>query len=194
MPSLRVVAPTLLPRELEPTTGLRVDLPSGSVVIPMALPSFRRWPTDRPKPADTKGNKPLVEVAGHPSFGELAILSVLVRDGWDGRWIDNYPLPPTFRRAYWDASFAKLSREQANVSLPVAPRAAYESICGRANDSRGGGAWDVIAWRDDEMVFIEAKKRASGDKIRPGQLRWLDAALQLGVPRECFLFVEWTAS
>lgn len=188
-----VVAPRSFPGELEPNAELPFALPAGRMAIRSTSPNFKPWPVDRPRPADTKGNKPLVEVGGQVSFGELAILAALLREGWEGRWIDNYPLPPTFRVAYWDQQLVKLSRERANAALPQAPRALYETICARAGDQRGGGAWDVIAWRGDEMVFIEAKKRASGDKIRDSQLRWLDAALKLGVPRECFLFVEWTA-
>lgn len=189
-----VIAPRSLPAELQPAAELPFDLPSGRVTIRTATPNFVPWPADRPRPADTKGNKPLVDAGRQVCFGELAILGALLRDSWEGRWIDNYPLPPTFRVAYWDRQLVKLSRESANIALPSAPRALYESICARSGDLRGGGAWDVIAWKGDEVVFVEAKKRASGDKIREGQLRWLDAALQLGVPRECFLFVEWTAN
>lgn len=188
-----VVAPRSLPREMQPTSELSFNLPSGRVVIQSASPNFAPWPAGRPRPMDTKGNKPLVDTGGRASFGELAVLEAFLREGWDGRWIDNYPLPPTFRVAYWDDQLGKLPRAAANVALPPAPRAVYDSICMEAGDPRGGGAWDLIAWRGAEMVFVEAKKRASGDKIRDAQLRWLEAASRLGIPAQCFLLAEWTA-
>lgn len=188
-----MLPPAILPNDLRVTSELPFNLSAGSVSVRAAAPVFTRWPIDRPRPKDTKGNKPLLDLNGQVTFGELAILATLVREGWEGRWIDNYPLPPTFRLAYWDDQLAKLPRDRANVPLPPDQSALYESICVRSGDPRGGGAWDLMAWRGDEVLFVEAKRRGSTDRIRPAQLTWLDAALQLRVPRECFLFVEWSA-
>lgn len=186
-----IIAPRNVPSTFGPTESLSFTLPSGTATIRLARPQFAAWGTDRRRPADTKGNKPLLEFEGRPSFGELAILATLIGDGWQGRWIDNYPLPPTFRTAYWDDALLKLPRERANVPLPPIQRGHYDAICHQAGDARGGGAWDIIAWRGDEMFFAEAKKRASSDRIREAQLRWLDAALAVGVPSDCFVFIEW---
>lgn len=71
---------------------------------------------------------------------------------------DNCPLPPTFRLAYWDHQLIELTRERANLALPPASRALYESICARAGDPRGGGVWDVIGWQGDDrecFLFVE---------------------------------------
>lgn len=157
-------------------------------------PTFAACAADLPRPSDTKGGKLLVEVAGKATFGELAILRAFQAHGWDGRWIDNYPLPPTFRLDYWSTTGGKLPRAEANVALPPEVDRTYRAICERAGDPRGGGAWDVIAWRGDEMVFVEAKRRKSSDWIKDQQIRWLEAARDLGVPRECMLFVEWAAA
>jgi hypothetical protein len=154
-------------------------------------PVFQQWPADRPKPRDTKGNKPLALVNDRAAFAEIAILMAFEKAGWEGRWIDNYPLPPTFRRDYWDELGEKLSRSAADHPLPSPVREVYRTICERAGDIRGGGAWDITAWRGDEIAFAEAKRRKSSDWIREPQLRWLAAAKSVRVPRESMLFVEW---
>lgn len=65
------------------------------------------------------------------------------------------------------------------------------SICAAAGDARGGGAWVVLAWRGEEILFAEAKHRKSSDWIKEPQLRWLAAARSIGVQRESMLFIEW---
>ena len=155
-------------------------------------PTFPTWPAHKPRPRDTKGNKPLALVNERPAFAEIAILRAFEFDGWEGRWIDNYPLPPTFRKDYWDRSGEKLTRTESHFALPPHIESLYVAICERAGDKRGGGAWDIIAWRDDEIAFAEAKRRKSGDWIKEPQLRWLTAAIDLGVPHESMLFVEWS--
>lgn len=42
------------------------------------------------------------------------------------------------------------------------------------------------------MAFVETKRSGSGDRVKPGQLAWLEAGLRLGIPHECFVFAEWT--
>jgi hypothetical protein len=159
--------------------------------VALTRPVFSTWPSGRPRPADTKGGKPLIDLDGEVMFAELALLTLLLRDGWEGRWVDNYPLPPTFRLTYWDASFNKLSRPQADRGLPETIKELYNEICVLAGDERGGGAWDVVAWRGEEILFLEAKRRSSGDKLRAEQKLWLQAALGMKVPLDCFLFAEW---
>jgi hypothetical protein len=156
-------------------------------------PTFESWPAGKSRPLDTKGGKPLLCVDDQPCFGELAILRAFEADGWQARWIDNYPLPPTFRTSYWDTEWNKLSRDRANSPLPADIRRVYDGICAEAGDPKGAGAWDVIAWRGSEMAFVEAKKLGSSDRIKPGQLAWLEAAIRRGVKRDSLLFVEWSA-
>ena len=156
--------------------------------ITYATPRFPGWPSDAPKPADTKGGKPLVTSQGQATFGELAILQAFEADGWEGRWIDNFPMPPTFRRHYWGDDGTKLSRLQANLDLPAAPKRVYDKICA---NSQTAGAWDLILWRDEEMAFIEAKRAGSSDRIRAPQLLWMNAALNLKIPPQSLIFAEW---
>jgi hypothetical protein len=160
--------------------------------IRYSRPVFDPWDGSSARPSDTKGGKPLVTMNDQPCFGEIAILRSFETDGWEGRWIDNYPLPPTFRTAYWDESWNKLPRTSANRPLPATVLEVYQRICAEAGDVKGGGAWDIIAWRGNEMAFVECKKLGSSDRIKAGQLGWLQAGLRIGIPCESFVFAEWT--
>jgi hypothetical protein len=53
------------------------------------------------------------------------------------------------------------------------------------------GCFDVFCWKDDSVVFAESK-RAGRDRIRPTQLRWIEAALDSGLEPESLLIVEWS--
>jgi hypothetical protein len=48
----------------------------------------------------------------------------------------------------------------------------------------------VFAWRDKEILFVEAKKQGR-DSLQESQHGWLEAALEEGVPLSSFLIVEW---
>lgn len=55
--------------------------------------------------------------------------------------------------------------------------------------STKGVCFDVFAWKDDHVLFCEAKQRAK-DELRPTQPRWLDGAVALGIDAKSFLVVE----
>lgn len=109
-------------------------------------PRFTRWPPNEPKPQDTKGGKWVAKLASEPCFAEIAILRAFEAEAepWEGRWIDNYPMSPVFRTAYWDDHWNTLSRGVANKPLPTFPRDVSRAICTEAGDVGGAGLWDVI--------------------------------------------------
>jgi hypothetical protein len=102
-------------------------------------------------------------------------------------------MPPVFRTAYWDEHWRTRPRSLANRPLPPFPHEVYRAICGEAGDEAGAGAWDVILWRGKEMVFVEAKRFRSSDCIDDSQVRWLEAARRLGIPRARLVFAAWDA-
>ncbi len=166
-----------LPLDLQPSTFERFELPNGRIVrVPKAMPTFAPW-AGKP-PGNTFGGKAIVAHSGRPAFAELAILWSLQAKGWDGVWIDSYRR--AFRQGYWGA--------EPLPELPPAPHALLDRIYRRAG--RRGGAWDVMAWRGERMLFAESK-RASRDAVRATQVRFLAAALALGLPLGSFLVVEW---
>jgi len=53
------------------------------------------------------------------------------------------------------------------------------------------GCWDVFSWRGGEHLFAEFKGHGH-DRIPDSQRRWLQAALECGLPLTSFLIVEWS--
>jgi hypothetical protein len=168
-----------LPDPLTPTATERFALSDGHAVeVPKATPAFRLWPG--PPPGDTYGGKPVLDANGHPAFAELAILDLLRKAGWDGVWIDTYR--NKHRTGYWGVPPVD--------ALPSGPA----ELLRRILDARGAGrsgTWDVYCWRGADVLFVEAK-RAGRDSIRPSQVTWLEAALQVGIPAGSFLVAEWS--
>jgi hypothetical protein len=62
----------------------------------------------------------------------------------------------------------------------------------RAGVVTGGGAWDILAWREDIVLFVESKQHQSSDKLRPTQIAWLGAAVDHGVEPTAFVVAEYT--
>jgi hypothetical protein len=146
------------------------------VKIPVLRRTERRWPGATPDTFRLVPNKPALEFEGGPTWSEIILVRLLERGGWGSAWVNNW------RRALWrDVGEA--------IVLPDAPAAMFKSIESRTQ-TRGGG-WDIFAWRRDEHLFIEAKMRGR-DRLTPNQLRWLESALELGVPLGAFAVVEWT--
>jgi hypothetical protein len=168
------------PDELEPTATERIVLPSGRQFdFPKATPRFRKWLGSRP--SSIYGRKELLDYQGECVFAELAILRIFQAAGWDGRWIDTFG--GKTRTGYWgDGVLAPLPAEQ-ELALKTIRNAAGLT----------GGCYDVFCWRENAVCFAEAK-RLGHDRIRQTQLRWLEGAIQTGIPASALLIVEWTAS
>ncbi len=168
------------PSLLAPTTTEDIRLPSGNQVsIPKTQPTFELW--KRPPIADTYGGKEVLSLNGEPVFAELLILRMLQNDGWSGVWVDAYRRK--YRTSYFPAN---------EVELADRPMAVLEAIYARAG--KRTGCWDVFCWREGgEFMFAESK-RQKHDRIRTSQQRWLEAAIQYGLPTSSFLIVESSVS
>lgn len=149
---------------------LEVKLPSGnSVLVPRCEFPLKLW---RGKPiAATHGPKPVLELNGNPVFAEMAIVRILQRAGWDAVWVDN-----------WYEKF-RHSMPPHECTLPAHAQELFDRIR-VANKGKVGGCFDVLAWKGREYLFVESKwKDSIGDK----QKRWLEAALDSGLPLRSFL-------
>jgi hypothetical protein len=112
-------------------------------------------------------------------FAELAVLRLFQREGWDGVWVDSYR--QKYRVGYWE--------EGAEVDLPPEREELLMQVYRKAGGRKG--CWDVYCWKGGVVVFAESKRRTR-DGTRETQLRWMEAALAVGVPLERFLLVEWS--
>lgn len=163
------------PESLTPTATIAFQISDRlTISVPKVIAAFRPWMGS--PVSDDCGGKPILDCAGEPLFAELVVLRQFQAAGWQGVWMDTY-----HRRTRTGIT--------EDVSLPDERRALLTRITNRAGIPHG--CFDVFAWRDDVVVFAETK-RAGRDRIRPSQIRWLSAALDVGVPLDSLLVVEWS--
>jgi hypothetical protein len=137
--------------------------------------------------------KPLIDWNGVPLYAELAILEIVKSNGWGGVWVDN------FHRRFQDCMPDRNTAFDlpSNVAEGIRViRSIYRRISEQyreAKISRGefGGCWDLLCWRGDKLLFIEAKRK-SKDRLRQNQAAWLMAALASGKEPSSFRIAEWT--
>jgi hypothetical protein len=159
-------------------------LPSGaSVSIPHFLSREVRvvTPIER-TPVCWAPNKPSLDYDGQATWAELVIVRLLQAAGWEARWIKN-----------WVGGREFCVEIGQLLTMPSEPLAAFRKIDHRAASKTRGGAWDVFAWRDTDLLFLESKQYRSSDKLRPGQLAWLDAGMAEGYDLACFAVVDYDA-
>lgn len=163
-----------------PATSIELPQSGQTVEIATFLREERRWREPQPESFRAVSNKPALEFDGQPTWAEFVLLRLLERDGWEGVWVKNW-----HGRAFW--------RDVADpVALPPSASALFDRIAARAA-GRGGGCWDIFAWRGDDVLFIESKQRGK-DRLRDTQRTWLVSALAEGVPLSAFAIVEWQAA
>jgi hypothetical protein len=165
---LTALAPYLERDDLRVELATPIALPIGTVVREVQGVSMRfpRWAG--PPFADDFGKKSagMVELDGEHLFAELAVLRLLEKEGWSGRWVNSYGA----KGEVWKylTEWRDLPRqEQRNRPIEEAePR----QLLARVASSRGG------------------------DTVPAKQAEWLRSALYLGDPRlklDSFCFVQW---
>jgi hypothetical protein len=121
-------------------------------------------------------NKVAVDYFGEALYPEFAIVRRLGRAGWNAAWRKNW-----HGAAFWtDIGVV--------AEIPDWVQATFTAIAAIA----GAGAWDVLAWKGDQLAFIESKQYGS-DRLTPNQLRWLETSLSLGLPLDSFAVYEYIA-
>jgi hypothetical protein len=175
-----------LPTDLSPTDHIPLKLATGIVHVSLSRLHFTAYTGD--EQPDTFGGKALLLVDGRPQFAEVAILRAFQSEGWQGRWLETYPYRSNPR--HWNAWHPDGPRAQEH--LPITEEWVYERLQAIAagNGNAFSGCWDVVAWKNERLVFAESKKQKK-DRMRGTQLRWLEAALRCGCSVDDFLIVEW---
>lgn len=135
------------------------------------------------------GGKTLIDVDGKPLFAELAVVDWFISQGWDARWVCTYgrnKMNPLFLTSWSDCSVkGQKSKQFSNDKV-------HETLMRIAeiNDNSFGGCWDVVAYKGEELLFVECKKYKC-DRIRETQLKWLKSSLQYGLQKENFRILQW---
>jgi hypothetical protein len=140
----------------------------------------QRWVGPMPDWFRAVPNKPLLQFGAQPMWAEFILLRLLESDGWAGVWVKNWG-----GRAFW-------RNPLEGVELPPPAMSLFHRIETRTA-GRGGGCWDIFAWRDENTLFIESKQRGR-DAIQLTQRTWLESALDEGIPITSFAVVEWLAA
>lgn len=165
------------------------------------LPSvFMRFPTWKGPPfvdAYGKKNDSMIDLDGEHLFAELAILRLLERDGWEGRWI-NTTGGGEISRYLTDWRDVPRQEQKSRPIQDDGARAMLYAIADRSGN-RYGGCWAGFAWRDNSYMFFEAKRQAPKDKdrLKSAQEAWVRAALCLReqlLSARNFVFVQWDYS
>jgi hypothetical protein len=175
-----------------------ITMPAGRIIqdLPAVFMRFPLW--TGPAFADDFGKKAagLIDLDGEHLFAELAVLRLLERAGWQGRWVNTY----SGRGEVWKylTDWKDLPREeQRNRPIEEAePRQLLAAIASLNKPARYKGCWDVFAWNASDVVFLECKRTAPKykDVVSKEQQEWARSALYLGDRRitvESFCFVQW---
>jgi hypothetical protein len=121
-------------------------------------------------------NKVAVEYLGEAVYPEFAIIRRLEAQGWEAAWRKNW-----HGAAFW-------TDIGAVANVPDIVQARFFAVA----DLAGAGAWDVMAWREHRILFVESKQ-AGSDRLTSNQRRWLEVALELGMSLDSFAVHEYIA-
>lgn len=162
-----------------------------------AVVRFPRWTGAAFSDDLARKSAGFVELDGEHLFAELAVLRLLERQGWEGRWVittgaAHGELWKLLTR--WQ-DVPRADQRHAPIEDPRA-RQLLSGIAQVNKPARWGGCWDVFAWRGDEFVFLACQRSSSSakEKIKPKQAEWMRMAMayQPGIFKpESFGFVEW---
>jgi hypothetical protein len=196
-PWLAALAPYVERDDLRIVLKTNISLPTGRIIteVPGVAVRFPKWAGE--PFVDDFGKKAagMIELDGEHLFAELAVLRLLEKDGWTGRWVNTY----SGKGEVWKylTEWADVPRqEQRNRVLEEAePRQLLARVATMNRPARYAGSWDVFAWRGDEFAFFQCKKgTAKPGSLSTEQEDWLRSALYVGDERlrlGSFCVVQW---
>ncbi|MBI2473986.1 hypothetical protein HYV70_05545 [Candidatus Uhrbacteria bacterium] len=171
---------------LNPTSLETFHLQDSSVEVPKAIISFKEWHGAKP---NSFGGKPFIDFDGVPIFAELAIARTFQQLGYTAYWVETYARgnkPPMFLLDWQNRPY----KEQTNCDIDEPWILEKLTVIAQQNHNTYDGCWDVLAWKGEELLFIESKRNKK-DSVRSSQNNWLQAALQTGLKPKNFLIVQW---
>jgi hypothetical protein len=187
-----------LEREFHVELGTSISFPAGRVITELPA-AFLRLPMWQDAPfVDDLGRKSaaMVELDGEHLFVELAVLRLLEKDGWQGRWVNTVGGGGEVWKylTRWD-DVARTEQKTRPIQDDE-PRQLLARLAGFNKPRRYKGCWDVFAWRGSEMAFVECKRTTpkTTDVVSKDKEEWVRSALFLGDPRltvDSFCFVQW---
>ena len=175
-----------------------ITLPAGRMIhdVPGIFMRFPRWGGAPFVDDFGKKSAAMVELDGEHLFAELAVLRILEKDGWQGRWVNTYGGGGEVWKFLAEWQDVPRAEQKTRPIHDDAPRQLLARIAGFNKPRRYKGAWDVFAWRDSDFVFMQCKRTAPNDKdvLGKDQQEWFRSALYVGndeVSERSFCFVQW---
>jgi len=77
--------------------------------------------------------------------------------------------------------------QSGHISIPKEKEEILKEIW---ETSKTRACFDVLAWRENQLVFFEAKRKGK-DSLTSGQLKFIKGALDYGISPESLVIVEW---
>lgn len=175
----------MYPKILQPTDTEPFHIDNITIDVPKCFVTFDKWTGIPVK--ETFGGKPILNVSDRPMFAELAIMTHFLNSGWQTRWVETYGKKEPICLTEWKDDKYKnqihvpfLDDKISNILADIA----------KLNNNSYSGCWDVVASKDDQIIFAESK-RTKKDSIRSTQINWLTAGLKYGLQPNNFLVVQW---
>ncbi|HYH82228.1 MAG TPA: hypothetical protein VEX86_20635 [Longimicrobium sp.] len=194
---LSALAPFVERDDLSIVLKTPISLPTGRTVneVPGVAMRFPKWAGE--PFADDFGKKAagMVELDGEHLFAELAVLRLLERDGWTGRWVNTYSGKGEVWKYLTEWRDVPRQEQRNRVLEEPEPRQLLARVATMNRPARYAGCWDVFAWRGDEFAFVQCKKgTAKPGALSTDQEDWLRSALYVGDERltlRSFRVVQW---
>jgi hypothetical protein len=128
--------------------------------------------------------------SGNATFAELLVMDRLRADNWSCLWLSS------FGRARRILAWPHDSEEPIEGQLPPSIEAKLNDI---AKHRRGAatrnysfaGIADVVAWRNNDLLLIECKRKGK-DRLSRSQEEWFQCALQAGLANDQLGVFEWS--
>jgi hypothetical protein len=185
-------------REFRVELKVPITMPAGRMIhdVPGVFMRFPQW-TGEPFVDDFgKKSAAMVELDGEHLFAELAILRLLEKDGWTGRWVNTTGGGGEVWKFLTEWKDVVRSEQRNRPIEDAEPRQLLARIAGFNKPRRYKGCWDTFAWRGAEFAFVESKRTSPKykDVVNKEQEEWLRSALYVGdrrISEESFCFVQW---
>lgn len=184
--------------ELRVELKVPITMPAGRMIhdLPAVFMRFPKW--SGPPFVDDFGKKSaaMIELDGEHLFPELAVLRLLEKDGWSGRWVNTYSGGKEVWKFLTDWLDLPRTEQKTRPIQDDGPRQLLAKIAGFNKPRRYKGCWDVFAWRSSEVAFLQCKRSTPKAKefISKDQQEWVRSALYIGdarVKTDSFCFVQW---
>ncbi len=186
-------------RDIRVELQVPITLPAGRMIHYVAG-VFMRFPEwSGPPFVDDFGKKSgaMIELEGEHLFAELAVLRLLEKAGWSGRWVNTYGGGGEVWKYLTEWKDVPRAEQRNRPIEDSEPRQLLARIAGFNKPRRYKGCWDIFAWRSSEFVFLECKRTTGKDKdvvVSKEQQEWLRSALYVAdreISENSFCFVQW---